>query len=155
VTEVVLRPAAEADEALLRAVYASTRAEELARTPWDDEQKAAFLGMQFEAQRAHYTTAYPGAAHDVVVVDGEDAGRLYVDRAPDEIRVVDIALLPPFRGRGVGSGLLGGILAEGRETGRRVTIYVEHQNPARRLYDRLGFVEVEDVGVYLKMEWTP
>lgn len=154
-TEIALRPVTAADEEFLRAVYASTRAEELLVTPWTDEQKAAFCAMQFEAQSTHYAKAYPGAAHDVIVVDGEDAGRFYVYRAPGDIRVVDIAILPAFRGRGVGGRLLADVLAEGRETGSRVTIHVEHQNRAKQLYERLGFVGVEDTGVYLRMEWLP
>lgn len=154
-TEIALRPVTAADEGFLRAVYASTRAEELLVTPWTDEQKAAFCDMQFEAQRDHYARAYPGAAHDVVVVDGEDAGRLYVWRRPGDIRVVDIAILPAFRGRGAGGRLLSDILAEARAASATVTIHVEHQNRAKHLYERLGFVGVEDTGVYLRMECTP
>lgn len=154
-TEIALRPETPADEALSRAVYSATRADELAPVPWSAEQKAAFLSMQFEAQRAHYREHYPDAAFDVVVVDGEDAGRLYVGRFDGEIRVVDIALLPPFRGRGVGTALLRGLLDEARASGRKVVIHVEHQNPARTLYDRLGFLPVAEVGPYVRMEWTP
>lgn len=155
-TSVALRPATPDDEPLLRAVYASTRAEELAVTPWTEEQKAAFCAMQFEAQTAYYREIYGDAAsYDVIVVDGADAGRLYTARVPGEVRVVDIALLPPFRGRGVGAGLLGEILAEAAGLGATVVIHVEHQNPAKRLYERLGFVAVDDLGIYLRMEWTP
>ena len=154
-TEVTLRRASDADEGLLRAIYASTRAEELAMTPWTDEQKDAFCSMQFEAQRAHYAEAYPTLEQDVVVVDGQDAGRLLVARLPGDIRVVDIAILPPFRGLGVGGKLLSDVLAEAAESRSKVTIHVEHQNRARNLYDRLGFEVVEDLGIYLRMEWTP
>jgi ribosomal protein S18 acetylase RimI-like enzyme len=153
-TEVTLRPATDADEGLLRAVYASTRAEELAVTPWTDEQRAAFCAMQFEAQRAHYAEVFPELEQDVVVVDGEDAGRLYVARLPGDIRVVDISVLPAFRGRGVGEKLLSDVIAEAAASGAKVTIHVEQQNRARHLYDRLGFQVVEDIGIYLRMEWT-
>lgn len=152
-TEVTLRPETDADEALSRAVYAAARADEMARVPWTEEQKAAFLSMQFEAQRAHYREHYPTAAFDVVVVDGADAGRLYVGRYDGELRIIDIALLPEFRRRGVGTRLLRELLDEARAAGRRVVIHVEHENPARSLYDRLGFVPVEDVGAYVRMEW--
>ena len=154
-TEVTLRPVTPADEAFLRVVYAWTRADELAVTPWTDEEKAAFVRMQFEAQRRYYAEVYPDAAHDVVVVDGEDAGRLYVARFDEEIRIVDVALLPAFRGRGVGELLLSQVLAEAAASGRKVVIHVEHQNRARSLYDRLGFEAVEEVGVYHRMEWRP
>lgn len=154
-TEVILRPETPGDEAFSRAVYGSTREEELAVTPWTDEQKAAFLAMQYAAQRTYYRDIYPDATYDVIVVDGEDAGRLYVARLAEEIRVIDIALLPAFRGRGVGQGLLGDVLAEGGASGRRVVIHVEKNNRARELYLRLGFEDAEDVGVYYRMEWTP
>jgi ribosomal protein S18 acetylase RimI-like enzyme len=154
-TEVGLRPATAADEAFLRVVYAWTRADELAMTGWTDEQKAAFVGMQFDAQASYYREIYPEATYEVVVVDGEDAGRLYLARFPDEIRVVDIALLPPYRGRGVGTMLLSDVLAEAGAAGQRVIIHVEHTNPARALYERLGFAVVEEAGLYFRMVWSP
>ncbi len=67
---------------------------------------------------------------------------------------MDISLGPEFRGHGIGRRLMEGILAEGRSTGTRVTIHVEHDNPARRLYDRLGFRHVDTNGVYHLMEWS-
>jgi ribosomal protein S18 acetylase RimI-like enzyme len=145
---VTLRPAGPRDRELLHRVYASTRAEELANVPWDDEAKDGFLRAQFDAQDRWWREHYAGASFDVVLVDGEPAGRLYVYASEDEIRIVDIALLPAFRARGIGSVLLAGILAEGR----RVTIHVERMNPALRLYERLGFVLAEDRGVYLFLE---
>ena len=92
---------------------------------------------------------------DVVLVDGVPAGRLYVDRTADEIRVVDITLLPEHRGAGVGESLLEPILDEGDRDGLPVTIHVERHNPALRLYDRLGFEVVDDLGVYLFLRRPP
>jgi ribosomal protein S18 acetylase RimI-like enzyme len=133
-------------------VYASTRAEELAVVPWDDAQKDAFLRAQFDAQDAWWHENYAEASFDVIVVDGEPAGRLYVHRGPSEIRIVDIALLPEHRGDGVGTRLLEDLLAEGDASGKSVTIHVERMNPALRLYERLGFALAEDRGVYLFLE---
>ena len=154
-TGVTLRPATDGDEDFLREVYGSTRADELAMTPWSDEEKAAFVAWQFAAQAAYYREVYPDASRDVIVVDGADAGRLYVSREETEIRVVDISLLPGFRARGVGTELLNAILAEAAADRKRVTIHVEQHNPARGLYERLGFAPVEDLGVYLRMEYAP
>lgn len=144
-----LRPVGPGDDEFLCRVYGSTRELELAQVDWDDGQKDAFVRMQFDAQRVYYAEHYAGASFDVVVVDGEPAGRLYVARWPEEIRIVDIALLPEHRGQGTGSALLGNLLAEGKATGKPVTIHVEKFNPALGLYGRLGFAAVEDRGVYL------
>ena len=155
-SSVALRPAGEEDRAFLRSVYRSTREDELALTGWDDAQKDAFVAMQFEAQHRYYAEQYAGASFDVVMVDGEPAGRLYVARGPKEIRIVDIALLPQYRNQGIGIGLLRDILAEGAARRHPVTIHVERFNPALRLYDRLGFAPMADRGVYLLLEWrTP
>ena len=93
---IALRPIVPEDRSLLLAVYASTREPELAAVEWDAAQKAAFVEMQFDAQHAYYQEHYAGAAFDVILVDGQPAGRLYVAREDDEIRIVDIALLPDF-----------------------------------------------------------
>jgi ribosomal protein S18 acetylase RimI-like enzyme len=113
--------------------------------PWVHEPKEGFLRAQFDAQDRWWREHYVDASFDVVLVDGEPAGRLYVCASEDEIRIVDIALLPEHRGSGIGSALLGDVLADGR----RVTIHVERMNPALRLYERLGFALAEDRGVYL------
>lgn len=150
-----LRPVTPGDRPALLAIYASTRVEELARVPWSDEQRAAFVAMQFEAQDRHYREHYPRATFDLVLCDAAVAGRLYVHRGSSEIRIVDVALLPDFRGRGLGSTLLGELIAEAAASRRALTIHVEQWNRARRLYERLGFRVAEDKGVYLFMRWEP
>jgi len=151
---VALRPSTPADRELLFRVYAGTRAEELAPVPWPAEAKVAFLRQQFDAQDAWWRTHYAGATFDVVVVDGRDAGRLYLWEGETELRVVDVALLPEARRRGVGTRLLGGVQARARAAGKAVTIHVERTNPALALYERLGFRLVEDKGVYLFLSWS-
>ena len=141
-----------ADAEFLLSVYASTRAEELAVVPWTDTERDAFVRMQFDAQDRYYREQRPAAAFDVIVVGGAPAGRLYVDRSGDELRIVDIALLPAHRGRGVGALLIRRVLDEGSETGRPVTIHVERGNRARALYERLGFSQISTTGVYDLLE---
>jgi ribosomal protein S18 acetylase RimI-like enzyme len=150
-----LRPITNEDRDLLYRIYASTRAEELAQVAWDEAQKAAFLQMQFDAQHSYYHENYPNAQFQVIMLNGAPAGRLYLDRRAREIRIVDIALLPEYRNRGIGSALLHEIVAEGQHAGLPVTIHVECFNPALRLYERLGFRKVEDKGVYYFMEKPP
>jgi ribosomal protein S18 acetylase RimI-like enzyme len=152
---VVLRPAREDDGEFLGRVYASTRTDELVPVPWSDEQKAGFLAQQFEAQTADYARNHPDASFDVVLVDGEPAGRLIVARRERELLVVDIALLPEFRSRGIGTGLLRPILDEASDRGVPVVIHVERFNPALSLYLQLGFVPVEEDAIYLRLERPP
>jgi len=153
--EPTLRPATDDDLPFLRRLYASTRREELAQVDWPEAQKEAFLRMQFEAQHRHYREHYPRARFDVVLVDGEPAGRLYVDVWRDQIRLVDVALLPVHRGRGLGTRLIRSVLDQGEADGKPVTIHVEQFNPALRLYERLGFRRIGEHGVYHLMEWRP
>lgn len=152
-----LRPIRPADREFLARLYASTRSEELGPVPWPEAQKRAFLQSQFEAQHAHYTQHFPDASFDVIEIEGQPAGRLYVDRREDEIRLIDIALLPEHRGGGLGTSLLHDLLAEATAAKLPVTLHVEHANPAVRLYRRLGFDAdpAPETGVYQLMRWQP
>jgi len=152
---ITLRPETPQDEEFLFGLYATTRAGEMALLPWDAAQKNDFLRMQFRAQHEHYTLYYPHASYQVIEIEARPVGRLYIDRWEHEIRVMDITLAPEFRGQGIGRGLLGEILEEGKRAGKAVTIHVELYNPARRLYHRLGFEVIENKGIYLLMRWSP
>jgi ribosomal protein S18 acetylase RimI-like enzyme len=150
-----LRPVVDADRAFLVELYGSTREDELAQVQWDDGARRAFVEHQFAAQDAHYRANYPGATLDVVEVDGAPAGRLYVHRGPGDIRIMDIALAPAFRGRGIGTALLRSLIEEADASARKLSIHVEVNNPARSLYDRLGFLPAGEHGVYVLMERPP
>ena len=144
------------DRDFLREVFGSTRESELANADFNEQQREVFLDMQFHIQDTHYHNVYPHASYEVIEVNGRPAGRLYVDRGREDIRVVDIALLPAYCGKGIGSNLLSALLEEGRQSACTVSIHVEHNNPALRLYKRLGFKKKDDTGVYFLMEWrTP
>ena len=153
--DVELRPIEPGDEEFLYRVYASTRQEELAQTGWDEAHKESFLRMQFDAQSRYYREHYTEAKFSVILADGRPAGRLYVARWPEEIRIVDIALLPEYRGAGIGTSLLRELFSESEESGKPLSIHVERFNPALRLYERLGFRKVADKGVYILMERSP
>jgi ribosomal protein S18 acetylase RimI-like enzyme len=146
---------AEGDREFLVELYGSVREPELAHVPWGDAARRAFIEQQFAAQDAHYRGHYPGATLDVIEVDGEPAGRLYVHRGPSDIRIMDIALAPEYRGRGIGSALLRSLIAEEDAGGRSLSIHVEVNNPARRLYERLGFRPAGEHGVYVLMKRLP
>ena len=150
---IVLRPATEADDEFLLTVYASTRAEELARVPWTQEQKDAFVHMQFAAQKRHYAAEYPQAGHDIIVADGAPVGRIYLDRSAQEFHILDVTVLPQHRNRGIGSWLLRQVLDDAGRAGKPVTIYVESFNPSLSLFERLGFRKAEENGFQLLMRW--
>ena len=152
---ITLRPIGPDDEPWLRRIYASTREEEFAQVAWVPGQREAFLAMQFAAQHQYYQEVYPRADYQLILRDGQPAGRLYVNRGAEEIRVVEIALLPEHRNAGIGSALLRGLLAEAAAARQPLTIHVERFNPALRLYSRLGFRMIADKGVYLLMAWNP
>lgn len=152
---ITLRTAVEADYDFMRRLYAATREEELAQFPFDEAQKTAFLDQQFAAQFEHYTVHYPTCERNIILRDETPIGRLWIDEWRDQIRLVDITLMPGERGSGVGTMLVRDVLERGTKAGKPVTIHVEAYNPALRLYERLGFVRVDTNGVYYFMRWTP
>lgn len=149
-----LRPISDDDSAFLNRLYASTRADELQQLDWSEPVKMAFLGSQFEAQQRFYQAQFPFAKFQLIVHEDEPVGRLYVDRTDDEIRIIDIALLPRFQRLGIGSALLRTLLDEARQCRLPIRIHVERFNPAIKFYEQLGFRQVEDQEVYRLMEWT-
>jgi GNAT superfamily N-acetyltransferase len=148
------RPAVPSDEAFLRDLYACVRWPELAAVPWSEAEKRAFCDMQFTLQDRFYREQYPDTDWLIVVEHGVPVGRLYVTRAADEIKVLDIALLPGARGRGLGTQLMRTVLDEADRAQLRVSLFTEPDNPARRLYARLGFVarHASDMHVELTRE---
>jgi ribosomal protein S18 acetylase RimI-like enzyme len=153
---VALRAVTPEDEEFLLGVYASTREEELSQVSWGEGQREAFLRQQFEAQRREYGARFPGAEYDLVLLDGAPAGRIWVGRDAEQIRLLDIALLPEAQRRGVGAALVGALIDEARSNGKALRHMVFVLNTgALRFYERLGFRVIEDVGGYLHMEWSP
>jgi ribosomal protein S18 acetylase RimI-like enzyme len=153
---VSLRPATPADREFMVAVYGGTRAQELAQVAWDEGQKEAFVRWQFERQEEEYKQRYPDARYDVILVDGVPAGRMWVGVDDKQIRLLDIAIVPEFQNRGVGSQLLRQLMVEAKQANKvlRHMVFVLNDN-AHRFYERLGFVTIEDLGGYKHMEWVP
>jgi ribosomal protein S18 acetylase RimI-like enzyme len=152
---ITLRDALPEDESFLFEVYASTRAQEMALVPWDDEQRNSFLTMQFAAQHSHYREQFPDASYSVIFRDDLPLGRFYVLREKREIRILDITVLPEYRNGGIGTALLRDLLDEAAQSEKRVLIYVETFNPSLRLFERLGFKSIAEEGINFLMEWRP
>jgi ribosomal protein S18 acetylase RimI-like enzyme len=150
------RPAAPDDEPFLFQVYASTRADELAAAGWPEEQKTAFLQMQFRAQSIHYRDYFLNSGYEVILLGDVPIGRMFIDCAQHEIRVVDIGLLPEYRNRGIGGGLMRDVLNEASRLGKPVRLHVETYNAgAFRFYQRLGFAPIAERGLHIEMECPP
>jgi len=150
-----LREETDADVGFLQALYASTRADELRQVDWPPSAKDAFIAHQFTAQRSQYRQHYAGAAFLVIELGGQRIGRLYLHHARAELRLMDVTLLPEWRGQGLGTVLMQRLLDWGDELRLPVTLHVEPFNPAQRLYLRLGFRTLEVRGVYHFMQRLP
>lgn len=153
---VALRPQTEDDFLFLRRVYVLLRWHELQRVPWSNLMRRAFLRDQYGLQHRHYTTNYTRSDFLIVERNGKPVGRMVLDRGhPKDLRVVDIAFMPKSRGKGLGSAFLTAVQEEARAEGKKVSIHVEQENPAKRLYARLGFKDISQTGPYWLMEWEP
>lgn len=150
---VSFRAAAEGDESLLRNLYASTRSQEMALTGWNQAQQDVFLKMQFNAQQAHYRSHYPDAEHLVILLDGQGIGRIYIADKGDEIRILDLTILPSHRGGGIGALILNEAMSEATTLGKPLTINIESDNPSLSLFERLGFHKAENDGYRYLMKF--
>jgi ribosomal protein S18 acetylase RimI-like enzyme len=149
--ELSLREVTPADGPFLFEVYASTRMEELQMTEWTDEQKLAFIRMQFMVrERSH-----PVGEDRIILLDGKPIGRMIVDRGEEAILLRDIAVLTEYRNAGVGSRLIQQLMREAAAAGKPVQLHVVASSAAIRLYERLGFCRVAEESAYLEMKWFP
>ena len=152
---ITLRPQLDADLEFAAELYAETREEEVRPVDWPDEVKRAFLRSQFDAQWAHYSQHYHGAAFSIVERHGSRIGRLYIWHDQDDVRIVDIALCAEARDAGIGGALVREVMDEAARSGKSASIHVERNNRALGLYQRLGFERVADHGIYYLMKWSP
>ncbi|MFZ0063077.1 MAG: GNAT family N-acetyltransferase [Pyrinomonadaceae bacterium] len=150
-----LRPVKSEDAPFLLELYASTRANEMALVPWSDEQRHAFVSSQFAAQQDFYSQSYRQADHSIILNLGRAVGCLYLARLEDQLRIVDVTILPKDRNAGIGGYLLKELQNEARRSEKLLRIYVESFNPSMRLFERLGFQSIEAQGVHLLMQWSP
>lgn len=154
----IIRPVTARDEPFLFQLYASTRAEELAAWNWSPLQRETFLRMQWLAQKRDYESRYPTEDHCIIELKHERVGRLWSVRTEHEMRLVDIALLPEHRGTGMGTMLVRALQVEAAVARKPVRLHVVRDNPALRLYQRLGFVPSGGEGEtadqpYVELEW--
>ena len=149
---VELRPFSTENQDFLFQLYASTRMHEIGAFGWSPPQQEAFLRMQFNVQQRWYEQAYPQADHQIIFSEQRPIGRIMVAQEADSIRLVDIALLPEYRGQGIGAQLISDLTKKAAETRQDVRLSVLRTNPAIHLYERLGFVKTGEDQMYLQME---
>ena len=153
---VSLRTACNADAAFERALFETARPDEALFSAWPAADSARFLDEQFRCQTVHYAGVHPDADRMIALAGGEAIGRLILDAAAGNWCIVDIALLPQWRGRGIGACLLQAVQHQARRSGASaVKLTVEMGNPARRLYERLGFIATADEPPHVGMTWRP
>ena len=149
----ILRPETAQDAPFLRRLYAVTRVEEMAYLPLSEEQKAAFLTMQYDLRQSQYRHNYPDADFLIVSIFDNPAGRIAVHRGDAVFHLIDIALLPEWRGQGIGGRLITDLLSEASRQAKSVRLHVKADSRAMTLYHRLGFITVKSEGLYGLMEW--
>jgi GNAT superfamily N-acetyltransferase len=148
------RPVTPEDDAFLLSVYASTRDRELSQVEWPEGQREVFLRWQFDLQRKEYDARFPDARYEVILIDGEPAGRIWTGSNYEQIRLLEIGILPQFQNRGAGTLLLRQLIEEAKAARKplRHMVFVLNDD-AHRFYERLGFTMIEDLGAYKHMEY--
>jgi ribosomal protein S18 acetylase RimI-like enzyme len=153
---VMLRAVKASDEERLYRIFAESHADLMATTAdRDTTQIDTLMQIQFQARQEQYRSNYPGARFDAIIEDADVIGNIYVAPVRDELRLVDVSLLSGFRNLGIGFALIKALLDEATLANKRVSLHVQRDNPAARLYKRLGFIDVSEEGIYKRMEWLP
>jgi GNAT superfamily N-acetyltransferase len=147
-----LRPATADDDAFQLEVYKSSRGDDLRELGWEEDRISEFLEMQYEAQQRLYETENESAT-SVVLLEEQPAGYLIVERREQEIRCVDLALLPGQRNAGVGAFLVRELQDEAGREGKPLRLQVIRFSRAVNLFERLGFTRTSETGTHFQMEW--
>ena len=135
-----LRLVEDSDEPFLYHLFANTRGQQFQVLPLEPAQLEALLRMQFDAQRLSYRQQYPASEHSLILLDGQPAGRLWINDGAEELWVIDLVIHPAFQRRGLGRAVLEHILARAQSRSVPVGLFVDTVNdPAFRLYRSLGF----------------
>lgn len=154
-----LRPSLSTDEDFLVAVYGSTREQEMAMVPWTVEQKEAFIRSQLSAQLHHYRAEYPNAEYSIILFEDQPVGRVYVDRRATEIRIMDITLLPEYRGKGISSPIICRLKDEAAACGKELSINLDKLSQSHSIFEHFGFLTTEsksnEASFHVLYVWEP
>jgi ribosomal protein S18 acetylase RimI-like enzyme len=146
------RAATASDEEFLRALFFQVRAPEFAPAGLPHDQLVALLSQQYDAMRTYYAEVYPNTEYRILEIDGSPIGYEAV-RESEEIHLIDIALDEAHRNQGIGTRRMTLLFEQAERAGKSIILSVEVFNPAQRLYERLGFVQYDEYGLYRRMRW--
>jgi ribosomal protein S18 acetylase RimI-like enzyme len=150
-----VRPVLMEDEDFVSHLFADARKEQFFFTGWPQEQLHVFLKMQFEAQKRSYLLQNPSAIHEIIVYGSDPIGRLITDVTDSSIHILDISLCSAYRNQGFGTHLIERLKESAISQRKNLTLYVFQNNPAQKLYLRLGFTITKNETPYDRMEWEP
>ena len=153
--DISLRPAKAGDEPFLKRVHQSARHWEFAPLLQSGEAELyhKVMAQQYDAQHRFYFATYDSAQYGIIQWTSTPIGRLYVDYRDDEVRVLDIAILPDYRGRSIGRIVMTGLCLEAAMRRKPVRLCVHYLSRAQRFYQQLGFQQIGVEGPSLVMEW--
>jgi GNAT superfamily N-acetyltransferase len=154
-SSISFRSVSPEDGEFLLKLYKSSRGDDLRGLGWTEDRISEFLEMQYEAQQRLYQNDYQNDTDEIVLLDGKPAGHLSIERREDEIRCVDIALLPENRRTGIGALLIRRLQNEARGVSKPLRLRLIRFNRAVTLLERLGFVRTSETGTHFQMEWVP
>src|ERR1041385_7603382 len=150
-----LRAITPEDSAFLLDLYKSSRGDDLRGLGWDEQRISEFLDMQYEAQQNFHATDYRDAADELILLEDKPIGRLLIESRPHEVRCIDLGLLPEYRERGLGTGIIQKLQEKARREHKPLRLQVIRFSRAVNLFDRLGFVRTSETGTHFQMEWMP
>lgn len=154
-SKINLKSITEENREFLCRVYISSREDEMGIRDWVEEERNKFLHSQFNIQHEYYMKSYKNPSFDIILLGNIPIGRLYVDRSEKEVRIIDISLLKEYRGHGIGRELLNTLIKESEDRNLQLTLHVEYYNFARKWYERIGFRQHGENGVYIFMVRKP
>lgn len=151
-----LRPVTSSDLPVLRQVFHEVHGEQFAGSGLPAELLVPLLDLQFRSQQAQYGHEHPEAEDSLIELDGHPVGRCWIDRSSAAFRILDLAVLPSARRRGIASRVLSALAEEAAEAGRCLHLSVWRDNvAARSLYEGLGFgLRQESSDGYLELCWS-
>jgi ribosomal protein S18 acetylase RimI-like enzyme len=142
------------DEAFRFGLFCDSRPAEFALLRLDAAGLEQLMRLQFHAQNVTYRAHFPDARFDIIELDRRPIGRIVVNRPGDVIHIVDQAIVPELRNRGLGTAVMRALMEEATRSGLPVRLKVASSNdPSMRLYLRLGFVPILHDALYIEMEW--